>query len=777
MPVSYRDAAGHYLGCNAAFERLSGLRRDAIMGKALPSPFTGDDPVGDLPSESGPAARPGMLTREVTTLDADGHPRRGQLHAATFVDEGGAAEGIIEVFVDLSAQRALQEELTRSERRYRAMFDRSHAVMILVDPDTGTIVGANPAAVTYYGYSREEFIGKSIQEINVSPHQQIRDGMVRARTGSQGHFSWQHRLASGDVRTVDVYSGPVELDGRELLFSIVHDVTARRRTEEALRISEERFRIIAESVPDMIAILTPDGQFEYASPAFRVLGIESEALPGSPFLDIVETTDGPRVREALHEAERTLQSQSVEHQVRGVAGVTRIVETSVTVQIDDAGQRIITVSRDITERRRRDQIVRKLSSAVEHSPTSIIITDVRGTIEYVNPSFCRVTGYAPEEVIGRNPRLLKSGESMAEEYGRLWKTITSGQTWHGRFANRKKDGSIFWERATISPITGANGAITHFVAVKEDVSEQIRQEQERLDLDRELRKRNEALERMVVELRQVQDGLVQSEKMASIGQLTAGIAHEINNPLAFVASNLNRFSEYFEDLLALFRGWRGLAERLPGGPAEEAERTTLRAAEAKVDIPFVTEDFQRLMGHTREGTDRIKRIVEQLRGFTHLSGNGYVEANINDALEDTVMITWNELKYKTTVVRAYGEIPLVSCNVGELKQVFVNLLVNAAHAIPEKGEIRLATAAQGDQVVIEIQDTGGGIPATHLTKIFDPFFTTKPVGQGTGLGLWISATLVRKHRGTISVQSEVGKGTTFTITIPVQVKETLEATP
>ncbi len=319
--------------------------------------------------------------------------------------------------------------------------------------------------------------------------------------------------------------------------------------------------------------------------------------------------------------------------------------------------------------------------------------------------------------------------------------------------------------------------ITHFVAVKEDISDQIRQEQERHALDQELRQRNEALEHSVIELRQAQDGLVQSEKMASIGQLTAGIAHEINNPLAFVTSNLNRFSEYFDDVLGLLYRWKALGGRLPQSEGVRDELDTLHASEKKLDLAFMTEDFGRLMQHTQEGTGRIKRIVEQLRGFTHVSGNGFTEANINEALEDTVMITWNELKYKATVVRNYGEIPAVTCNIGEIKQVFVNLIVNAGHAIQEKGEIHLRTHANGDHVFIEIQDTGCGIPPENLKRIFDPFFTTKPVGKGTGLGLWITATLVQKHLGDITVRSDPGKGTTFTISLPIQQPEPQKDNP
>jgi signal transduction histidine kinase len=312
-----------------------------------------------------------------------------------------------------------------------------------------------------------------------------------------------------------------------------------------------------------------------------------------------------------------------------------------------------------------------------------------------------------------------------------------------------------------------NGTITHYLAVKEDITERKGIDSLRSHLEEQLRARNAELEQSIAQIQKMQSGLIQSEKMASLGLLTAGIAHEINNPLAYISSNLNRFAEYFNDSVGLIERWKKFADDARLHETHGSAIAALQAEEEHVDLPFITTDFTNLMQHAREGIDRIRSIVDQLRGFSHVSSEVTDDVSVERALDDTVILAWNEIKYKATMVREYGNIPPVRCSAGELKQVFVNLLVNAAHAIEKNGTITLRTSVRDRQAVIEIEDTGCGIPPEHLKKIFDPFFTTKAVGKGTGLGLWISATIIQKYGGTINVESRFGVGSKFTITLPL----------
>ena len=267
--------------------------------------------------------------------------------------------------------------------------------------------------------------------------------------------------------------------------------------------------------------------------------------------------------------------------------------------------------------------------------------------------------------------------------------------------------------------------------------------------------------------------LIHTDKLASIGQLAAGVAHEINNPTGYICSNINTLGEYINDLKKLINNYIKIEELLGDNYQEsnqgEIEKNIkdLEILKKKIDLEFVLEDSINIINESREGAERIKKIVTDLKDFSHVDQTEMKHVSINNGIESTLNIVWNELKYKATVEKKYGDLPEILCYPQKLNQVFMNILVNAAHSIENKGTIIISTCLRNGQVEIKISDTGKGIPEKNLSKIFDPFFTTKPVGQGTGLGLNIVYGIIKKHKGTIEVESKVGEGTTFTIRIPV----------
>ena len=276
------------------------------------------------------------------------------------------------------------------------------------------------------------------------------------------------------------------------------------------------------------------------------------------------------------------------------------------------------------------------------------------------------------------------------------------------------------------------------------------------------------------EKKQLEAQLLQSEKMASIGRLAAGVAHEINNPTGFVSSNLKTLSDYIEDIMGLFKEYRKLISKLKKnsdicGPLSEISEQLKRIVdlENEVDLEFVLKDIFDLIDESKEGTERIKKIVQDLKDFAHPGQDKPKFADINQNIDSTVNVVWNELKYKADVIKDYGDLPRVQCYPQLLNQVFMNLLINAVQSIEKRGEINIKTRADNGYVEIKISDTGSGIPKENLNRIFDPFFTTKDVGKGTGLGLNVAYNIIKKHHGKIDVNSGVGKGTTFTIKIPV----------
>ena len=273
-------------------------------------------------------------------------------------------------------------------------------------------------------------------------------------------------------------------------------------------------------------------------------------------------------------------------------------------------------------------------------------------------------------------------------------------------------------------------------------------------------------------LEQAQDMLVQAEKMVAIGQLAAGVAHEINNPVGYVGSNITALEGYIKDFLRLIDAYE---QALAGTPTPE-DRSAIADIKNRINYDFVRSDMLALLSETQDGIQRVRRIVSDLKDHAHVSDDDWGWADIHHGLDSTLNIVWNELKYHCTVVKNYGELPEVRCLISQLNQVFMNLFVNAAQAIEGNGTITITTERVGDDAVrITIADTGSGIAPESLSRIFDPFFTTKPVGKGTGLGLPLSRGIVERHHGRIDVTSEVGQGTTFAITLPVDALAAAEA--
>jgi signal transduction histidine kinase len=281
-----------------------------------------------------------------------------------------------------------------------------------------------------------------------------------------------------------------------------------------------------------------------------------------------------------------------------------------------------------------------------------------------------------------------------------------------------------------------------------------------------LETQNKELQKAYAELQTSQSQMLQQEKMATVGQLAAGVAHEINNPLGFILSNIRTLAKYIDRILEYSKAQ---TEYLKGKEvSNETEFAALEDLKKKIKFDFITSDIRELISESLEGANRVKEIVQNLKNFSRVDQAEKQSANMNDCLESTINVIWNELKYKVTVNREYSDLPGTVCYPQQLSQVFMNLLINASQAIEDKGEITVKTWSEGETIFISIADTGTGIDEGKINRIFEPFFTTKKVGEGTGLGLSICYDIiVKNHDGEISVASEVGKGTVFTVRLPV----------
>lgn len=278
-----------------------------------------------------------------------------------------------------------------------------------------------------------------------------------------------------------------------------------------------------------------------------------------------------------------------------------------------------------------------------------------------------------------------------------------------------------------------------------------------------IKKVSEELAKAYEDLKTTHHRLVQQEKMASIGQLAAGVAHEINNPMGFISSNLETLGKYAERL----RQFMAVQDEVLKGVSDPEAIGMLAEARKKLKIDYLLGDIPALVAESNDGAVRVRTIVQNLKGFSRTDLAEMEPANINECLERAISIAWNELKYKVTLERDFAELPTVNCYPQQLGQVFLNFLVNASHAIEQHGVIKVATRVEEGNVAVSVTDTGCGIPEKNMDRIFEPFFTTKEIGTGTGLGLAISYEIVQTHGGTIEVESEVGRGTTFTVRLPI----------
>ena len=496
-------------------------------------------------------------------------------------------------------------------------------------------------------------------------------------------------------------------------------------SEAALRESEARFKRLAENAPDVIYRLRlwPSPAVEYVNRAVEVIGHSPDEFLADPgLLGRLIHPDDLHVMEATFRGEL---SPTQPTRIRWVRDDGSIVWTEIhSVAVRDGDGRVVAVegiSRDVTGRVAAEQALRRLSAAVEQSPVSVLITDARGAIEYTNPAFTRLTGYTLEEVKGRNPRLLQSGHTPVETHADLWRTISSGGEWRGEMSNRRKDGSIYLERASISGIRDADGHLLSYLSVAEDITEFRRAEEV---------------------LRETREQLLQAQKLEAVGRLAGGVAHDFNNILGVVLGH----AEF-------------VLHELHSGDENRPR-------------------LEQIMAAARRAAD----LTRQLLAFSRRQVLRAQVVNLNAVVLDTremlQRLIGEDVELRTCLEADLGQ---VKVDPGQMGQVLVNLALNARDAMPEGGTLAVETAnatldqplagepdtlLAGSYVRLRVCDTGTGIEDVFRRHIFEPFFTTKAQGLGSGLGLSTVYGIVTQSGGTIQVDSSPGRGTAFTIYLP-----------
>ena len=408
--------------------------------------------------------------------------------------------------------------------------------------------------------------------------------------------------------------------------------------------------------------------------------------------------------------------------------------------------------------------------ALDAASTFFVMTELRvpePVIVYCNKAVADHHGFTLQELIGKPLSVLAQWMGNPSYRAEVTAALRAGKTFHHEDQVTRRDGTTFWLGLAIRPIVDAEGRLTHSVGVGADITAKRQEALKRQELQEKLVAEMQERERMVIELQLAQ-------KLESVGRLAAGIAHEINTPIQYVGDSVHFLRSACEDLNRLVDGMMEAIDSLPDTLEHQDLKRGLAEATQRYDLEFLRAEVPRSFERIFDGVERVSTIVKAMKEFAHPDVSEHSPANINHALQTTLLVASNEYKYVATVQSRFAELPEVLCNIGELNQVFLNLIVNAAHAIHDagkdsgNGEIKVSTELAGEDVLIRVGDNGCGVPPENLAKLYDPFFTTKEVGRGTGQGLAIThSILVDKHGGEISVQSEVGVGTEFTLRLPI----------
>lgn len=645
-------------------------------------------------------------------------------------------------------ERKEVEEALRRERDFTSAILNTVGVLIVVLDRQGRIVRFNRACEKITGHAFEEVKHKYVWELFIIPEEvRLVKGIFKElQAGLFPNNAENYWVTKEGKRRLISWANTAILDHEGQVEHIIGtgvDITEHRQAEEALRESEERYRSIFENATMGIFRTTPEGKALTINPATaRILGYDSRSA-----LELIESMDNlaeqvyddPADRQAILRLLREKGQAIVEVPFRRRDGSRIIVKLNIWMVQDENGNlRFIEgFIEDITERKLTEEKLKLYHRIFMASHDGIAVVDREGKITEMNPAQLKYMGEKCGVAIGQQA---STGLEKADAR-KIMQSLEKTNHFKGeiKFPGRKDE--FHYVDLSIFPIYNDDGDLNCYVGMGRDITE-IKH------VVNELAEANK-------NLRDTQSQLVQSEKMASLGMLVAGIAHEINTPMGSISSmhdTLMRANEKLSNIL-------------------ETECTEDSSNHRKIQgMLKVIDDANRVI---KDGTERVTTIVRRLRSFARLDEAEMDKFDLHEGLEDTLTLIHHEIKHNITVNRHYGDIPRIYCSLSRLNQVFVNLLINAKQAIKGKGEIIITTYQRDNHVYLEFTDTGSGIPKDNLTKIFDPGFTTKGVGVGTGLGLSICYQILQDHHGEIKVQSEIGKGTTFTVILPTNLDEIL----
>ena len=710
------DPEGRVMSWNEGAQRIKGYSPEEIIGRHFSCFYTPEDIARERPKEElQVAAKEGRFEDDGWRVRKDGSHFWANVVITALRDEAGKLRGFSKVTRDVTE---------RKKNAYnRSLIESSLDPLVTIAPD-GKITDVNSATEIATGRTRDELIGADFCDYFTDPE--------KARAGYQKVFregvvrDYELEILHHDGHSIPVlYNASVYRDAAGTIigvFAAARDITERKRAAEALQNEKAFTESIIDSLPDTFYVIDSRGRYlRWNKNAEKVLGYSREEVATLDPLAYVPEDERPlaasKMQEALAKGRATVDIDLLTKDGRKIPYIL----TATRAVIGDRVY-LVGIGVDITERRQVEAEKARLVTAIEQSAEAVVITDTHGDIEYVNPAFTRITGYSREEVLGQNPRMLKSTKQEPEFYHQLWTTILKGEIWHGELINRRKDGKLYTEELNIAPVRGAHGEITHFIATKQDVTER---------------------KRLEVQFRQAQ-------KMEAVGRLAGGVAHDFNNLLTLI----NGYSEMVLEGRDSSDPLRGPLEeiRKAGDRAASLTRQLLAFSRQQVLAPRVL-DLNALVAEVEK---MLRRLIGEDVDLALVRAPALGRVKADPGQIDQILMN--------LAVNARDAMP----QGGKLVIETANVELDEAYAD------RHSVVTPGRYVMLAVSDTGIGMNAETQSHIFEPFFTTKEKGKGTGLGLAMVYGIVKQSGGYIWVYSEPGRGTTFKIYLP-QVEEAAES--
>ena len=742
-------------------------------------------------------------------------PRRGKriVHKkkVPLFDESGAPKYILGIAEDITESKKTEIELSR----LAIVAQKTQKGVIITDAQ-GCIEWVNEGFTRISGYVLAEMQGKKPGDVLQGPQTDpVTIAQLRSALATGVPFNQEIYNYSKDGRgywvalsIAPIYQETGELEG---FIAVQTDITERKQAEATVRESESYYRCIVETASEGVWMFDAESITTFANSRMaEMLGYTVEEMLGRSLFEFID----PESREIAESyVQRRRQGIRERHDFRFTrkdgSHLWAIVSATPTFDAEGKFSGVLRMITDISDRKQAEAELRQTLQELEFEKfaldQSAIVSNTNefGVITYVNDQFCELFKYSREELIGKTHKLVNSGYHPADFFKQLWSTIRQGKVWRGEMKNQAKDGTLFWLDTTIVPFLNRSGEPHQYVAIRKDITQRKHAEEAVRLSESQLRTKNQELAKALRDVQKTQSMMVQNEKMVSLGQLVAGVAHEINNPVSFIYGNVMHADDYFQDLLKMLQLYQQEYPR---------PTPTIQQEIDNIDLNFLLKDLPKLLNSMKMGAERIRQIVLSLKNFSRLDEAEQKQVDIHEGIESTLLILQHRFKEtaghpKITLLKEFGNLPRVQCYAGQLNQVFMNIIGNAIDALEEAMEtgqwadgelapipycpsptLRICTDVKYEQdglmqadsavsddssrhpshIVIRIADNGPGIPIDVHERLFDPFFTTKEPGKGTGLGLSISYQIVvEKHAGRLKCNSAPGQGTEFAIEIPV----------